>query len=144
MIILTTSALAQTLSVIPRQYNDSQFTMSVRDDSTNVNKLYHIDTAVTSGNYLTFDNVFNPVLVEAHFFDLYLYIDYNFWNTNNSFWNLYDVLWQVDSDYKEDIFRDKIFCTDQDIDQLNDNDYYKLNKGQFTFYNGFDNTYTVR
>ena len=144
MIILTTSALAQTLSVIPRQYNDSQFTMSVRDDSTNVNKLYHIDTAVTSGNYLTFDNVFNPVLVEAHFFDLYLYIDYNFWNTNNSFWNLYDVLWQVDSDYKEDIFRDKIFCTDQDIDQLNDNDYYKLNKGQYTFYNGFDNTYTVR
>tara|TARA_R110000737_G_scaffold182494_1_gene205972 strand:+ start:126 stop:560 length:435 start_codon:yes stop_codon:yes gene_type:complete len=144
MIILTTSALAQTLSVIPRQYNDSQFTMSIRDDSTNVNKLYHIDTAVTSGNYLTFDNVFNPVLVEAHFFDLYLYIDYNFWNTNNSFWNLYDVLWQVDSDYKEDIFRDKIFCTDQDIDQLNDNDYYKLNKGQFTFYNGFDNTYTVR
>jgi len=144
MIILTTSALAQTLSVIPRQYNDSQFTMSVRDDSTNVNKLYHIDTAVTSGNYLTFDNVFNPVLVEAHFFDLYLYIDYNYWNTNNSFWNLYDVLWQVDSDYKEDIFRDKIFCTDQDIDQLNDNDYYKLNKGQFTFYNGFDNTYTVR
>jgi|TARA_R110000803_G_scaffold75495_3_gene139889 hypothetical protein len=144
MIILTTSALAQTLSVIPRQYNDSQFTMSIRDDSTNVNKLYHIDTAVTSGNYLTFDNVFNPVLVEAHFFDLYLYIDYNFWNTNNSFWNLYDVLWQVDSDYKEDIFRDKIFCTDQDIDQLNDNDYYKLNKGQYTFYNGFDNTYTVR
>lgn len=144
MIILTTSALAQTLSVIPRQYNDSQFTMSIRDDSTNVNKLYHIDTAVTSGNYLTFDNVFNPVLVEAHFFDLYLYIDYNFWNTNNSFWNLYDVLWQVDSDYKEDIFRDKIFCTDQDIDQLNDNDYYKLNKGQYTFYNGYDNTYTVR
>jgi len=144
MIILTTSTSAQALSVIPRQYNDNEFTMSIRDDSTNVTKFYNIDTAVTSGNYLTFDNVFNPVLVENHFFDLYLYIDYNYWNTNNSFWNLYDVLWQVDSDYKEDIFRDKIFCTDQDIDQLNDNDYYKLNKGQFTFYNGFDNTYTVR
>tara|TARA_R100000951_G_scaffold95328_1_gene84342 strand:+ start:409 stop:843 length:435 start_codon:yes stop_codon:yes gene_type:complete len=144
MIILTTSTSAQEISVIPRQYNDSQFTMSIRDDSTNVTKLYNINTASTSGNYLTFDNVFNPVLVENHFFDLYLYIDYNYWNTNNSFWNLYDVLWQVDSDYKEDIYRDKVFCTDQDIDQLNDNDYYKLNKGQYTFYNGYDNTYTVR
>ena len=51
---------------------------------------------------------------------------------------------QLDSGYKEDIFRDKIFCTDQDIDQLNDNDHYKLNKGQYTHYDGFNNTYTVR
>ena len=144
MIILTTSTSAQALSVIPRQYNDNEFTMSIRDDSTNVTKFYNIDTAVTSGNYLTFDNVFNPVLVENHFYDLYLYIDYNYWNTNNSFWDLYDILWQVDSGYKEDIYSDKVFCTDQDIDQLNDNDYYKVNKGQYSFYNGYDNTYTVR
>jgi|TARA_R110000803_G_scaffold66657_1_gene128197 hypothetical protein len=143
MIILTTSTASQTLSVIPRQYNDSQFTMDIRDDSTNVNVLYHINTAVTSGNYLTFGNVFNPILVENHFYDLYLYIDYNYWNTNNSFWNLYDVLWQVDSDYKEDIFRDRIFCTDQDIDQLNDNDHYDMNKGKFTSYNGYNNDYIV-
>jgi len=143
MIILTTSATAQTLSIIPRQYDDSRFTMSIRDDSTNITKEYQNLTATTVGNYMTFTNVFNPVLVEAHFFDLYLYIDYNFWQTNNSFWNLYDILWQVDSDFKEDIFRDKIFCTDQDIDQLNDNDHYKLNKGQYTHYNGFNNTYSV-
>jgi|TARA_R110000803_G_scaffold39325_1_gene84903 hypothetical protein len=144
MIILTTSASAQTLSVIPRQYNDSQFTMSIKDDSTNVTVFYDITTGTTLGNYLNFDNVFNPLLVENHFFDLHLYIDYNYWNTNNSFWNLYDILWQVDSDYKEDIFRDKIFCTDQDIDQLNDNDHYELNKGQYKSYDGFDNTYIVR
>jgi len=55
----------------------------------------------------------------------------------------YDVLWNVDSDYKEDIYRDKIFCTDQDIDQLNDNDHYQLNKDQYTHYNGYNNDYFV-
>ena len=144
MIILTTTAAAQTISVIPRQYDDSSFTLRVRDDSTNVTVDYLNQTGTIAGNYLQFNRAFNPVLVEAHFYDLYLFIDYNFWNTNNSFWNLYDVLWQIDSNFKEDIFRDKIFCTDQDIDQLNDNDHYELNKGQFTFYEGFNNTYTVR
>ena len=143
MIILKTLATAQALSVIPRDYL-STFTMDVRDDSTNVTVAYGINNAVTSGDYLNFNNIFNPILVENHFYDLYLYVDYNYWNSNNSFWNLYDVFWQTDSDYKEDVYRDKIFCTNQDIDQLNDNDHYQLNKGQFTTYNGFDNTYTVR
>ena len=143
MIILTTSASAQTLSVIPREYDESSFTMSIRDDSTNITKLYTNKSGTTVGNYLTFTNAFSPVLIEAHFFDIHLYIDYDFWNTNNSFWNLYDVLWQVDSGFKEDIYRDKIFCTDQDIDQLNDNDHYQLNKGLFIEYKGFNNTYSV-
>ena len=142
MIILKTLATAQALSVIPRDYL-STFTMDVRDDSTNVTVSYGINNAVTSGNYLNFNNTFDPVLVENHFYDLYLYVDYNYWNSNNSFWNLYDIFWQTDSDYKEDVYRDKIFCTNQDIDQLNDNDHYKLNKGQFTTYNGFSNTYIV-
>ena len=142
MIILKTLTTAQALSVIPRDYL-STFTMDVRDDSTNVTVAYAINNAVTSGNYLNFNNTFNPVLVENHFYDLYLYVDYNYWNSNNSFWNLYDIFWQTDSDYKEDVYRDKIFCTNQDIDQLNDNDHYKLNKGQSTTYNGFDNTYIV-
>jgi len=143
MIVLKTLTTAQQLSVIPRDYL-STFTMDVRDDSTNVTVKYAITNAAISGNYLNFNNTFNPVLVENHFYDLYLYIDYNFWNSNNSFWNLYDIFWQVDSDYKEDIYRDRIFCTDQDIDQLNDNDYYQLNKGQYTTYDGFNNTYIVR
>ena len=144
MIILTTSAQAQEFSVIPRQYDDSAFTIRVRDDSTNVTVDYLNQSGTTSGNYLKINLVFNPILVEAHFYDLSLFVDYNFWNTNNSFWNLYDILWQIDSNQKEDIFNDKIFCTDQDIDQLNDNDHYKLNKGQYSHYNGFNNTYTVR
>jgi len=144
MIILTTSAQAQEISVIPRQYDDSSFTIRVRDDSTNVTVDYLNQSGTTVGNYLQVNLVFNPILVEAHFYDLSLFVDYNFWNTNNSFWNLYDIFWQIDSNFKEDIFNDRIFCTDQDIDQLNDNDHYLLNKGQYTHYNGFNNTYTVR
>tara|TARA_R110000782_G_scaffold304_1_gene784 strand:+ start:857 stop:1288 length:432 start_codon:yes stop_codon:yes gene_type:complete len=143
MIILTTSASAQTLSVIPREYSES-FTMTVRDDNTNVTKQYDITSSSISNNYLTFDNIFNPILVENRFFDLRLYIDYNFWNTNYSFWNFYEVKWNTDDGQNIDIYNDKIFCTDQDVDQLNQNDYYKINKDQYTFYNGSDNTYTVR
>ena len=89
MIILTTSELAQSLSVIPREYAAS-FSMSIRDDSTNVDNFK--------------------------------------WNENER-----QVL---------DLYNDKIFCTDQDVNQLQ-NEYFKLNKGQYIEYKGFDNTYTV-
>ncbi len=142
MIVLTTSAQEQQLSVIPRDYTDT-FTFDIRDDSTNVTVKYNVTNAATVGNYLNFGIVFSPILVENHFYDLSMYIDYNYWNTNNSFWNLYDILWELDSNYKEEVYKDRIFCTDQDIDQLNDNDYYQLNKGQYITYNGNDNTYLV-
>ena len=143
MIILTTSASAQQLSVIPRQYSDN-FTLSVRDDSTNVVKYYSITNATTSGNYLNFSNIFNPILVENHFYDLRLYQDPNFWNTNYNLWELYVQIWNVDREDIEDIYQDRIFCTDQDIDQLNKNDHYQINKGQYKTYDGYDNTYIVR
>ena len=144
MIVLTTSAVAQKISVIPRQYDETAFKMDIRDDSTNKIVTYNIPSDVTVGNYLEFNNVFSPVLVEAHFYDLSLYIDFNFWNTNNSFWQLYNVLWNVDGDVTENIFKDRVFCTDQDINQLNNNERYKLNEGQYTTYNGFNNEFTIR
>ena len=142
MIILTTSADAQSISVIPRFYS-SEFTMSIRDDSTNIKVFYEIQNTVTLGNYLDFTNIFNPILVENHFYNVELYVDYNFWNTNYEFWQLDNIKWNEDERQVFDIYNDKIFCTDQDIDQLSSNDYYQLNKGQFTEYKGFDNTYTV-
>jgi hypothetical protein len=142
MIILTTSSASQLLSVIPREYSDA-FSMAIRDDSTNVVKYYDVTNATQSGNYLNFNITFSPILVENHFYDLRLYIDYNFWNTNYSLWNLYDQIWNLDSEQKEDIFNDRIFCTDQDVDQLNKNDHYELNKGQYTTYDDYDNTYLV-
>ena len=107
MILLTTSAIAQAISVIPRTYT-SNFTMTVRDDSTNVTKSYDIGNAVTSGNYLNYNHIFNPILVENHFYDLHLYVDYNFWNTNYSFWNLNEEIWNIESSQTEDIFKDRL------------------------------------
>jgi len=142
MVILSTSTIAQSLSVIPRAYS-GDFTMSIRDDSTNKTKVYQIADALQVGNYLKFTNIFNPILPENHFFDLHLYVDFSVWNTNFNLWNLDTQIWNLEDARIEDIFRDKIFCTDQDVDQLDNNVFYKLNKGQYVEYNGFDNTYIV-
>jgi hypothetical protein len=77
------------------------------------------------GNYFQFTQAFSPVLVENHFYDIHLYTE-------------------TVSGYKEDIFKDRIFCTDQDVNQLNESSHYELNEGQYTHYDGFNNTYTVR
>ena len=146
MIVLTTSA-TQTLKVIPREYLGA-FTIEVRDSSLNKSFTYFEDTITTSGNYMEFSNNYidassNSIFKEARFYDLDLYADFNFWNTNLSLWQFYDELWQTDSDQKERIYRDRIFVTDQDIDQLNDNDHYNINKDQYTTNNSYDNEYIV-
>mgnify|MGYP003624598369 FL=1 len=143
MIILNSSAASQSISVIPRRY-DSDFIMSIRDDSTNTTEFYTVTGAVTVNNYLQFQQAFTALLVENHFYDIHLYINSSFWNTNLELWDFYDVLWQDDTDYVEVLFKDKIFCTDQDINELTDNDYYQLNKGVYDSYDGFNNQYTVR
>ena len=146
MIVLTTTA-SQTLKVIPREYLGS-FTIDVRDSSLNKSFTYFENAVTTNGNYMEFTNNYidsssNSIFEEARFYDLDLYADFNFWNTNLSLWNLYDEIWQTDSDQKERIYRDRIFVTDQDIDQLNDNDHYNINKDQYTTNNSYDNEYIV-
>lgn len=141
MIVLTTTTLAQTLKVIPRTYG-TQFTLSVRDDSTNVTQTYEVTNATTTGNYLTFTQAFSPVLVEGHFYDLKLYSDPNFWNTNYFLWEVYNEFWNIDTTNIDTIFKDRIFCTDQEIDQM-DNLYYDINKGQYITDNSYNNDYIV-
>ena len=120
MVIATTSTTAQTFFVIPRDYSVKNFIMTIRDDSTNISISYNITGASVSGNYVTFQNAFIApnALVENHFYDFNL--------TSGT-----DV-----------IFKDRIFCTDQTINQV-DNDYYKLNEGQFTSDNSYNNEYIV-
>jgi len=118
MIVLTTSATAQTFKVIPRDYSLTAFTMSIRDDSTNVTVTYNITGATVSGNYVTYQNTFSPILVENHFYDMTLYTGTNI------------------------IFKDRIFCTDQTINQV-DNDYYNLNDGVYTTDDSYNNEYIV-
>jgi len=118
MILVTTSATAQTFNVIPRDYSLTTFTMIIRDDSTNVSVSYDITGASVSGNYVTFQNTFSPVLVSNHFYDFRLVSGTDI------------------------IFRDRMFCTDQTVNQIN-NDYYKLNEGQFTSDDSYNNEYIV-
>jgi hypothetical protein len=141
MIVLTTSTSAQELKVIPREYG-AQFTLSVRDDSTNVTQVYEINNAVTSGNYLTFSQAFSPVLVEGHFYDIKLFSDPNFWNTNYFLWEVYNEFWNIDTTNIDTIFKDRIFCTDQEIDQ-SDNLYYDINKNKYVTDNSYNNDYIV-
>lgn len=100
MKILTTSAETQTLSFIPRSYPASG-TLILRDDSTNV-VLTSSETLTKVGEYLTISKVFS--LVEGRYYDLKV--------VSNGV----------------DIYRDKIFCTDQVINQ-DSNFYYSVNAG---------------
>jgi hypothetical protein len=40
------------------------------------------------------------------------------------------------------IYKDKVFCTDQTINQTN-NDYYSINKNKFTSEDSYDNEYII-
>ena len=140
MIILNTSTTEQSLSVIPRSYT-SIFSLVIRDDSTDISTTYNISDGVTSGNYLTFNNAFN--LVEGHFYDIELYYGDYERRVETDGGTLESVQCNTLFNESATIYRDRIFCTDQVIDQLNDN-IYDLNEGQYTSYNGYDNTYIVR
>ena len=142
MIVFSTSTLAQAFKVIPRKY-EAEFTMSITDDSTNITVFYDITTGTTIGNFLTFNQAFNPVLVEGHFYDLRFFTDFNFWNTNYQLWENDNSLWNVNRTTDVTLFRDRIFCTDQTINQAEDQ-YYDLNLDIYKTFNATDqNQYKV-
>ena len=115
MKILTTSSSAQTIKVIPREYITSG-TLSLRNDTTNVDKDYSISPS-TVDDALVFTVTFSPVLQEG------LYYDFTLKNSSSKI-----------------IYKDKIFCTDQTINQANNN-YYTVNSGVYTTENSFDDDY---
>ena len=115
MKILTTSSSAQTIKVIPREYITSG-TLTIRDDTSNTSKNYSI-TASTVDDDLVFNVTFSPVLAEGLYYDMTL--------KNSS---------------SKIIYKDKIFCTDQTINQTNNN-YYTVNSGVYTTENSYDDDY---
>tara|TARA_R110000803_G_scaffold116114_1_gene184723 strand:- start:219 stop:647 length:429 start_codon:yes stop_codon:yes gene_type:complete len=141
MIVFKTATTAQTFKVIPRIFA-AEFTMSIIDDSTNIPVYYDITTATTDVNYLTFTQAFSPVLVEGHFYDVRFYSDFNVWNTNYQLWENDNTFWNVDRTTDTTLFRDRIFCTDQEIDQMED-EYYDMNLAVYKTFDSFDNTYKV-
>lgn len=115
MIHLITSASDQTISILPREYTTSVVVM-LRDDSTNDSTYIELPTSVVNGNYLDITSVFT--LVEGRFYDLVVYkveVGYVLANLTDL-----DV-----------IYKDKIFCTSQSVDQ-NTNTFYSPNVGEFT------------
>ena len=126
MILFNTTATNR-FTIIPRQYVTSAY-MTIRDDSTNVTVDYTLVPRVAGvGNIEIIKdtyNVYNDTysnLVEGHFYDLTLFSDVGKTNT---------------------IYKDRIFCTDQNINQTTNN-HYELNEGQYTTYDGSNNDYIV-
>lgn len=118
MKVLTTSGSSQTFKVIPREYVTSA-TMLIRDDSTNTTTTYSSLTPSTSENHLQIPVTFSPVLKEGRFYDMTLK------NSGGSI-----------------IYKDKIFCTDQGIDQTQDQEY-TVNSGTYTSDTSFDNDFII-
>ena len=114
---------------IPREYATSAY-MTIRDDSTNVTVDYTLVPRVAgSGNIEINNDEYNVKdvtyqnLVEGHFYDLTIYSDIPKTNV---------------------IYKDRIFCTAQKAEIDADNNYfYKVNKDQYTEYDGFNNDYIV-
>ena len=113
---MTTSASGQSLKIIPREFA-SVLKVTMRDNSTNETFTYeNINTDTSSfKNYLSFvnqdgyvDSEDNSILKEGRFYDLTVFRSGN-------------VI----------IFKDKVFVTDQTINQGN-NDYYNINSGEYT------------
>jgi hypothetical protein len=121
MIHLTTSSSSQTIKVIPREYVGTA-TLKVRDDSTNKSYSYTVSPS-TVRNYLNIANVYthsgSGILKEGRFYDLSLE------NASNKI-----------------IYKDKIFVTNQTINQGNNN-YYTINSGEYTTENSYDNDYII-
>jgi len=129
MKILTTSTSAQTLTFVPRSY-PSEVIVSIRDTSTNTTTRTENVTLTKSNDNASISTAFS--LVEGRFYDLKII------EGIGALWNTYNVLWEAASDNwesivssEENIYLDKIFCTDQTINQT-DNNYYTINSGEYT------------
>ena len=115
MIHLIPSVSNQTIQILPREYTTS-IVLLLRDDSTNEKTYIELPTSVVNGNYLDITTIFT--LVEGRFYDLSVYkVELGYVLAN---------LTELDI-----IYKDKIFCTSQSLDQ-NTNTYYSPNVGEYT------------
>ena len=138
MQVLKPTTDPQTFYIIPRIYNTG-LTFSLRDDSTNTSTAY-TPTVVKENDYLKITGVFT--LVEGHFYDIIAHNDYNKWNTNNDYWNFSPDNWESLTKKTFKVTLDRIFCTNQMIEQLN-NQGYNVNKGVYKTEDSFNNDYIV-
>tara|TARA_R100001460_G_scaffold22235_5_gene45221 strand:+ start:1343 stop:1759 length:417 start_codon:yes stop_codon:yes gene_type:complete len=137
MKVLKPTTDEQTFYFIPQSYEISEF-LTFRDDQTNETVIY-TPTMVQENDFIKVTGVFN--LVEGHFYDLQIVKDFDVWNTNLDLWQLSPDNWD-DGKRSVNFVVDKVFCTDQNIDQTQ-NQNYSINKGEYQTQNTFDNDYIV-
>ncbi len=106
----------KTFKIIPREFSVGTLTIKLTSESTNI-PIIITTTSSINKNYLEFAAVFGT-LIEGQFYILEV------------------------SNQAQIIYKDKVFCTDQVVNQLN-NDYYNINKNQFTSEESFDNEYII-
>lgn len=102
--------------VIPRQFVNSTITVKLLSETTGA-LITKTPTASTDGNYMAFTVAFGT-LTEGDFYTLEI------------------------KDGTVVIYKDRVFCTDQTVNQVN-NDYYSVNDGEYTTEDSFDNDYIV-
>lgn len=121
---------AQIISIIPRIY--SQYVvLYVYDESNNTELSYNL-TTTQSNDYLNIVNNYN--LVEGRWYNIKVqdvggdFIERV--NNDNGTFEFSSCLYDFYREYGEYIYKDKVFCTNQEINQ-NDNEYYTINKDNY-------------
>ncbi len=140
MIHLIPSVSEQTISILPREYT-TFVVLVLRDDSTNDQVQINIPTSVISGNYLNITSTFT--LTEGRFYDLSVYKvqDYEDFKQrvldnggvveqSSCIFTFYNSLELIDLTEINNIYKDKIFCTAQNLDQ-NTNTFYTPNESEY-------------
>ena len=134
---LTTSTGEQTIRIIPRVYPD-EISLTLRDDSTNEEVSYTIESL--QWEYINDDSNLADYTWETtkgmYIENGYLYITNNYALVENRYYDLEIV------SAGEVIYKDKVFCTNQDTDQ-NTNNYYSVNDGVYVTQNSYDNDYII-
>lgn len=138
MKILTTSTDAQTLRFVPREYVTSA-TLYIRDDSTNVTT-NEVVSLVQDGDELVYTASFS--LKEGRFYDFDFVVDPNLWEQNTLNWDMNFDKWEDSQGAALSLYKDKIFCTDQTLDQTED-EYYSVNKNEYVTEDTYDNDYII-
>ena len=138
MKILTTSTEEQSIRFTPREYVLSA-TLYIRDDSTNVVTNETVDFTQEKDE-LIYTSTFN--LIEGRFYDFDFIVDPNLWEQNTLVWELNSDTWDASQGAALSLYKDKVFCTDQNLDQTED-EYYSVNKDEYVTENTHDNDYII-
>jgi hypothetical protein len=142
MKILTTSTEKQEIKIIPREYPDN-IVVTIRNENTNITTTigtfndgyaYYVRVIGDGGVYE--DNILISDLEYYRYDKGYMIIRDVFNLVENNFYNL------TVTNGTDVIYKDKIFCSDQTINQASNN-YFSVNKDVYTEEATYDNDYII-